>query len=361
MTEQLHWSPVPRPGRGPIEGRSVRLEPVDRASHGPALFAAGTDPRIWDYLGVGPFADEASMRAWLDAGAPSEDPLFFTILVDGRPEGMCSYLRIDPGNGAIEIGWIWFSPALQRTRAATEAIYLLARTAFDLGYRRLEWKCDARNQPSRRAAERFGFTFEGVFRQHMVIKDRNRDTAWYAIVDQEWPSVRSVFEAWLADANFDEDGHQRERLDDVRARLGDHRQPVRWRLHLAAPPEAVRELLATDEGRARFWAESTLATGRIEFRFPGGQTWSGRVVEDAPTRFSVEYCGGSVATFELAPDGSGGTDLTLTDRGVPGADRSEVTAGWVSVLLALKAAADFEVDLRNHDPARTWDQGFADN
>jgi RimJ/RimL family protein N-acetyltransferase len=203
----------------------VRLEPVDPAGHAGALFAAGSEPRIWDYLGVGPFEDEAAMRAWLDACAASEDPLFFTILVDGRPEGMCSYLRIEPGQGVIEIGWIWFSPALQRTRAATEAIFLLARTAFDLGYRRLEWKCDARNQPSRRAAERFGFTYEGVFRQHMVIKDRNRDTAWYAIVDQEWPSVREAFEGWLADENFDEGGRQRERLDEIRARLGDHRRP----------------------------------------------------------------------------------------------------------------------------------------
>ncbi len=340
----------------------MRLVPVDPAAHASALFAAGSDPRIWDYLGVGPFADEAATRAWLDACAVSDDPLFFTILVDGRPQGMCSYLRIDPAHGAIEIGWIWFSPALQRTRAATEAIFLLAKTAFDLGYRRLEWKCDARNQPSRRAAERFGFTYEGVFRRHMVIKDRNRDTAWYAIVDDEWPSVRDAFERWLDDANFDDRGRQRERLAEVRARLGDHRRPIRWRVHLAAPPEAVHELLATDEGRARFWAETATATSdRIEFRFPGGQTWAGRVLEDSPTRFVVQYVGGSEATFELGSDGSGGTDLTLTDRGVAGADRTEVTAGWVSVLLALKAAADFGVDLRNHDPARTWDQGFADN
>lgn len=138
---------------------------------------------------------------------------------------------------------------------------------------------------------------------------------------------------------------------------------IRWRLHLQTPPAGVYALLATDDGRARFWAESAVGRdGAIDFRFPGGQTWRGRILAQAPPhRFSVEYYGGSRTTFELADDGAGGTDLTLTDAGVPEADRAEVTAGWVSVLMALKAAADFGVDLRNHDPARAWEAGFVDN
>lgn len=138
---------------------------------------------------------------------------------------------------------------------------------------------------------------------------------------------------------------------------------IRWRLHLQAPPARVYALLATDDGRARFWAESAAERdGAIDFRFPGGQTWRGRILEQAPPRrFVVEYYGGSRTTFELADDGAGGTDLALTDAGVPAEDRAEVTAGWVSVLMALKAAADFGVDLRNHDPARAWDAGFVDN
>jgi RimJ/RimL family protein N-acetyltransferase len=143
----------------------------------------------------------------------SEDPLFFAIEAEGAPQGVTSYLRITPEHGVIEIGHIWFGSPLQRTRAATEAIYLMARHAFDdLGYRRLEWKCNALNEPSRRAAERFGFTFEGVFRKHMLVKGKNRDTAWYAIVDDDWPAIRAAFERWLAPENFDEHGVQRERL-----------------------------------------------------------------------------------------------------------------------------------------------------
>jgi RimJ/RimL family protein N-acetyltransferase len=144
-----------------------------------------------------------------------DDPLHFTIAdaADGRPLGMASYMRIAPADGVIEIGRIWFTPALQRSAAATEAIHLLARRAFDeLGYRRLEWKCDALNAPSRRAAERFGFTFEGVFRKHMIYKGRSRDTAWYAIVDDDWPAISAGFRAWLDPANFDARGEQRTRL-----------------------------------------------------------------------------------------------------------------------------------------------------
>jgi RimJ/RimL family protein N-acetyltransferase len=221
----LDWTPARVPERAGLEGELVRLEPVDPAHHGPALFesshgeaAAG----LWDYLPNGPFATHADFTAWLEACATSEDPLFFTIVdtATGRPEGMCSYLRITPGQGVIEIGHIWFSPALQRTRQATEAIYLLARHVFDdLGYRRLEWKCNALNEPSRRAAERLGFTFEGVFRQHMVVKGRNRDTAWYAMLDGDWPVAGRAFREWLSAGNVDEDGRQRRSLAAVRASI----------------------------------------------------------------------------------------------------------------------------------------------
>jgi RimJ/RimL family protein N-acetyltransferase len=155
------------------------------------------------------------MRKALQEAEGSEDPMFFTLvrLPEERPCGVASYLRITPEHGVIEIGHIWFGASLRHTTAATEAIYLLAAHAFDtLGYRRLEWKCDALNRPSRRAAERFGFRFEGVFRRHMVVKGRNRDSAWYAITDEEWPAVRTGFQSWLRPENFDEAGRQRRPL-----------------------------------------------------------------------------------------------------------------------------------------------------
>jgi RimJ/RimL family protein N-acetyltransferase len=162
------------------------------------------------------------MGAALEAQAASDDPLYFTVvpLAVGQPAGIASYLRITPEFGVIEVGHIMFGPGLQRTTAATEAIYLLIRHAFDdLGYRRFEWKCDALNAPSRRAAQRFGFEFEGVFRQHMVVKGRNRDTAWFAIIDRDWPAVRDAFEAWLEPVNFDADGRQLRSLSAARAPL----------------------------------------------------------------------------------------------------------------------------------------------
>jgi RimJ/RimL family protein N-acetyltransferase len=199
----------------------VRLEPLNPLRHAEELFAAGgQDPDVWRYLAYGPFGGVAEMRSHLTAQAASEDPLFLTVVdvASGRASGVVSYLRIEPEHGCIEIGHIWFAPALQRTPQATEAIFLLARHAFDdLGYRRLEWKCDAANARSRAAAERFGFTYEGTFRQHMIVKDRNRDTAWFALLDREWPAARAAFEAWLAPENFDAEGRQRRRLADLRA------------------------------------------------------------------------------------------------------------------------------------------------
>lgn len=200
------------------------LVPLDPASQRDALFDAaegdGADPHLWQYMSVGPFRDVAGFGDWLEGAAGSDDPLFLAIVdcATGGPVGMASYLRIVPEMGTIEIGNIWFGGSLQRSRGATEAIYLLARHAFDdLRYRRLEWKCDALNARSRRAAERFGFVFEGVFRRHMVIKGRNRDTAWYAIVDEDWPALRGAFERWLDAANFDADGRQRRTLAELRS------------------------------------------------------------------------------------------------------------------------------------------------
>ncbi|HVA84702.1 MAG TPA: GNAT family protein [Candidatus Saccharimonadales bacterium] len=227
LGEPLDWSPPPAPiASVALEGATVRLEPVDPDRHAAALFAAaqgpGADPRLWNYMSYGPFADLAEFQAWLRAGPAASDPLFYAIVdrTTSGARGMASYLRISPPHGVIEIGHIWFGAGLQRTRQATEAIYLLGRHAFDeFGYRRLEWKCDALNARSRRAAERFGFTFEGIFRQHVVVKGRNRDTAWFAILDRDWPRIRVAFETWLAPANLDATGQQRRSLAEIRADL----------------------------------------------------------------------------------------------------------------------------------------------
>jgi RimJ/RimL family protein N-acetyltransferase len=205
----------------PLEGTTVLLEPVDPAQHAGALFSSSKDaPELWKHLAYGPFANQDEFTGWLRERAASDDPLFYALIdrAAGQARGMASYLRIEPEHGVIEIGHIWFAPALQRTRQATEAIFLLARHAFDdLGYRRLEWKCNSLNAPSRRAAERFGFTYEGIFRQHMVVKGQNRDTAWYAMTDGEWPIRRAAFEAWLAPENFDHEGRQRRPMAEYRA------------------------------------------------------------------------------------------------------------------------------------------------
>jgi RimJ/RimL family protein N-acetyltransferase len=215
------WKPVERPGRESLRGQHVLLRPVDPAGDAKDLYAVSHPPEgdlaTWAYLPDGPYRSPEDMRHMLEFAAQSEDPLFFTIEEDGRPAGMASYLRITPEHGAIEIGHIWFGATLKRTPAATEAIYLLAKHVFDdLGYRRLEWKCNALNAPSRRAADRFGFTFEGVFRKQQVVKGRNRDTAWYAIVDDDWPPIRAAFEAWLDPTNFDSQGRQRKPLAQFR-------------------------------------------------------------------------------------------------------------------------------------------------
>jgi RimJ/RimL family protein N-acetyltransferase len=211
------WRPPPRPAHAVLEGRYGRLEPLDAERHAADLYAAysqDAEGRLWTYLHSGPFASAGEYRAWVEARQDSADPLFFAVIdaASGCARGVASYLRIDPSNGVVEVGHLAFAPQLQRTRVATEAMYLMMKHVFALGYRRYEWKCDALNAPSRRAAERLGFTFEGVFRQAIVYKGRNRDTAWYSVIDSEWPMLDTAFRAWLSPDNFDADGRQRRPL-----------------------------------------------------------------------------------------------------------------------------------------------------
>jgi RimJ/RimL family protein N-acetyltransferase len=224
MNNLSDWNARPRPARATLEGEFCRLEPLDPARHGDQLFAAsmapGADERF-RYLFDSP-QDRADFEGWLARAAVTEDPMFYAVidLSSGRCEGRQSLMRITPEHGVIEVGSILWGPAVARTRVATEALYLFARHVFDqLGYRRFEWKCDARNEPSMRAARRFGFTYEGTFRQHMVVKGENRDTAWFAIIDTDWPPIRQAFEQWLEPANFDHQDRQKMRLEDLR-RLG---------------------------------------------------------------------------------------------------------------------------------------------
>jgi RimJ/RimL family protein N-acetyltransferase len=212
-------TPAKRPRRRTtLDGRYVTLVPLDAAAHSAELWDATHGPEhdgLWHYLFDGPFRDPAEFEAALARKSVSEDPLFFAILggTPSRAVGYASYMRIEPKHRSIEVGSILYTPALQRTVGATEAMYLMARHAFeDLGYRRYEWKCDALNEPSRRAALRLGFTFEGIFRQHMIVKGRNRDTAWYSMIDSEWPARQSAFERWLDPANFDAEWRQKSSL-----------------------------------------------------------------------------------------------------------------------------------------------------
>ena len=221
-----NWRPRPRPERRPIEGRYVRLEPLSSAAHGNGLFEASSVPDAdgrFAWLPDYPPAARADFQPWLDKAEASEDPLFFTVIdkASGKVAGRQTLMRIDPANGVIEIGNIYWGPLVSRRSAATEAQFLFARYVFDeLGYRRYEWKCNNRNEPSKRAAERFGFRFEGIFRQHLVVKGENRDTAWYSIIDKEWPALKRAYEAWLDPENFDAEGRQKRRLEDFRADFG---------------------------------------------------------------------------------------------------------------------------------------------
>jgi RimJ/RimL family protein N-acetyltransferase len=215
LGQEVASAAAARPEKVAIRGRIVDLEPLDPAAHGESLFALTCGPEresLWMYLLKGPFSDHRQFDAYLQQLAASDDPLCFAIVEkrSGRAVGWANYMRIEPVHRVLEVGNVVFSPALKRTTGATEAIYLMARNAFDiLGYRRFEWKCNALNAASRRAAIRFGFTFEGIFRQHMIVKGHSRDTAWFSMIDSEWPSRKKAFETWLAPPNFDEDGNQR--------------------------------------------------------------------------------------------------------------------------------------------------------
>jgi RimJ/RimL family protein N-acetyltransferase len=215
MSDLKNWKSVPFPERKTLEGRYTRLEPLDVARHGADIFAAmaGADA-VWDYLPAYPPKDRAEYDALLASMAGNTTICPFAVIdkADNKAKGHMWMMEIRPAQGVFEVGWITYSPALQRTRPATEAVYLIGDYGFSLGYRRYEWKCNNRNEPSKRAAVRFGFQYEGLFRQHQVVKGENRDTAWYSILDKEWPARKAAFERWLAPENFDAQGRQKSSL-----------------------------------------------------------------------------------------------------------------------------------------------------
>ena len=226
------WQACEHPRGARLQGRLCRLEPIDPAVHATDLFTAFAEDRVgrnWTYMPYGPFASASELRAWIRSSCLGDDPCFFSIIdaASGKATGIASYLRIEPGVGVIEVGHIHFSPLMQGRPIATEAMYLMMRQVFDVwGYRRYEWKCDALNQPSRSAAGRLGFAFEGIFRQATMYKGRNRDTAWYAMLDLEWPLAKQAFEDWLDAGNFDAAGRQRSSLSQtMRAALAPLRNP----------------------------------------------------------------------------------------------------------------------------------------
>ena len=220
------WSPRPRPPRTAIAGRFCTVEPLDPERHAAQLFAAYAEDRegrMWTYLPRGPYASPDEYRSFAETACQNDDPLVHTILdnTSGDAVGTASYMRIEPSVGVIEIGSITYSPRLQRRPAATEAMYLMMRRVFDeLGYRRYEWKCDSLNQPSREAAARLGFRYEGLFRQASITRGGNRDTTWFSVIDSEWPALRAAFEGWLDPANFGTDGTQRHSLASLRSSAG---------------------------------------------------------------------------------------------------------------------------------------------
>lgn len=220
MSDLAHWSPPPRPVRQALQGDHVRLEPIDADAHAFALYSAfaGHDG-LWDYMPYGPFT-AAQYADWTKASAMGAEPLFYAILAGEKPQGVASFLNINPAHGTIEVGHICLSPALQHSIAATEAMFLMMSWAFETGYRRYEWKCNTLNLPSRRAAQRLGFSFEGVFRNHMIIKGRNRDSAWFSVIDTEWPALRAAFITWLSADNFDANGQQKLRLSTLTTPVG---------------------------------------------------------------------------------------------------------------------------------------------
>lgn len=219
---ELNYQGALRPPMTTLSGRYVSLVKLNPTEHATDLFRAqsgeNADPRTWLYMGNGPFSDENDFLAYAERMAASSDPVAYAVIpANAAPAGVITYLRIDPVNGSIEIGHIWYGSQIQRSPVTTEVVYLTAKHAFeDLGYRRFEWKCHNANERSKRAARRFGFRPEGVFRNHTVQRGRNRDTAWFAMTIEDWPSVKSAFEAWLHPANFDENGQQLRTLESFR-------------------------------------------------------------------------------------------------------------------------------------------------
>ena len=217
------WTGKELPSRQPMNGSYCRIEPLNAEVHAKELFEAYSADRtgeLWTYLSPDPFETFERFKEWAEKSARTEDPLFHAIVdkSTGKAVGMAAYLRIVPQHGVIEVGHITYSPALQRTSSATEAMFLMMKRVFsELAYRRYEWKCDALNLPSRQAAERYGFTYDGLFKQALVHKGRNRDTAWYSILDRDWPQIEEAYEAWLDPDNFDAEGMQRQRLADLMA------------------------------------------------------------------------------------------------------------------------------------------------
>ena len=225
-----NWSGAKAPQKNLLTGRHCRLEPFDPDTHSHELFRAwqlDTTGSLWTYLPYGPFPDQAAYHAWAVENCTGDNPLFYTIVdqASGKPVGVASYLRINPAHGSVEVGHLCFSPLLQQTVAATEAMFLMMQQAFALGYRRYEWKCNSLNLPSRRAAQRLGFSYEGLFRQSNVFKGRNRDTAWYSIIDSEWPALEQVFRSWLAEDNFTA-GKQKTSLSQLTAPLLAQKDPL---------------------------------------------------------------------------------------------------------------------------------------
>lgn len=227
MAEDLsHWTPRAKPRTEPMEGRFVRLEKLDPARHSDGLFDASAQPdgdARFRWLPNVPPTDRAEFRTWVEQVAASEDPIFFAVIdkATGKVAGRQTFMRIDTAYGVAEIGHIYWGPLVSQKPAATEALFLFARHIFDdLGYRRFEWKCDNENLPSKRAALRFGFKHEGVFHQHLIIKGKNRDTAWFAMLDKDWAKLRPAYEAWLGAENFDAAGKQRRRLEEFRTKTG---------------------------------------------------------------------------------------------------------------------------------------------
>ncbi len=219
------WQPTSPPPRAPMEGRTCRVEPIDPERHAADLHEANmsdSENRIWTYLGYGPFTTLAKYRAWMEKDCLGDDPMFHAIIdkASGKATGVATYMRIEPTVGVIETGHLNYAPPLQRTVAATEAMYLMMARVFDeLGYRRYEWKCDALNAPSRAAAKRLGFQYEGTFRQLTIYKGRNRDTAWFSIIDRDWPALKAAYHEWLSPGNFDADGRQHVSLSALTAKI----------------------------------------------------------------------------------------------------------------------------------------------